>query len=175
MKKSELAKLRKLIKNEIKKREEIIELLENEYVKKFSESIDFDKEEYNPDDLRTIVKDIISGFAVVETNGIYVCIKAIDMDKDAYYVCVRPDSSYALKKIYKNIESRETKELQDYDLFERNNIVLNPYNKAYDDIAVRENGYDDARLDFFQECYKNSQYEAVQMILKKYPRIGTWK
>ena len=174
MKKSELIKLRKLIKNEIKKREDIIELLENEYVKKFSESIDFDKEEYNPDDLRTIVKDIISGFAVVETNGIYVCIEALAYDKyrDEY---INPDSHYAYKKTYKDVESREIMKPNNINLFERSNIVLNPYNKAYDDKVVRENGYDDVRLDFFQECYKNSQYEAVQMILKKYPRIGTWK
>lgn len=174
MKKSELVKLRKLIKAEIAKREEIIELLENENVREFSELIGFDKEEYDPNAIRTIVEEIIKGFAVVETNGIYVCIEALEYDKyrDEY---ISPDSRYAYKKIYKDIESREIMNPNNIDLFERSNIVLNPYNKAYDDISVRENGYGDVRLDFFQECYKNSQYEAVQMILKKYPKIGTWK
>ena len=178
MKKGELVKLRKIIKEEIKRREEMNRLITNEYVIKYLNLIGESTDEKNIEDIRGMLVDILRNFKVSETNGIYVCTKAFDRDSHApkvYYGTPERFSSMDYK-CYKDIESGEEIETNlvygpYIDIFERRHTVLNPYNAAYDDKVIRENGYEEVRLDFFEESYRKGQSKAVQMVLKKYPRI----
>jgi hypothetical protein len=182
MKKNELINLRRLVKAEIERRQRINQYLDNEVVLEYLRFIGEDTNKKNLENIRGMLKGILRNFEVKETNGIYVCTKAYDEDNSApiLYYC-RPDSKYgAFYKSYVDIESREevsTRTIYGPSIsdFERSHIVLNPYNASYRDEKIEANGYEDVRLDFFEECYKSSQYEAVQKVLKKYPRIGSYK
>ena len=50
--------------------------------------------------------------------------------------------------------------------FERNNIVLNPYNKS-----DNNNGYEEVRRDFFENTLKYGEEESKKLLLEKYPRL----
>lgn len=182
MKKNELIALRNQVRAEIERRKQINHYLDNQEVVNYLRLVGQCTDKKDLENIREMLKGILRNFEVKETNGIYVCTKAFDEDNSApiLYYC-RPDSKYgAFYKCYMDIESREevsTKMIYgpSIDAFERSHIVLNPYNASYKDEKIEANGYEDVRLDFFEECYKSSQYEAVQKVLKKYPRIGSYK
>ena len=168
MKKSELVKLRKLVKEEIEKRKELNNYLENESVIKYLEMIGESTDKRDLEDIRGMLVEILRNFRVTETNGIYVCVCAYDEDDYEpplfYRFAGRDDAPEC--RLYKDIESREKIETSwrhgpTIDDFERNHIVLNSCRSTYEKI----------RMDFFEECYRKGQNKAVQMILKKYPRI----
>ena len=178
MNKNEVTKLRKEIKDEIARRKLINQYLDNEsvigYLKLIGESTD--KKEL--ENIREMLVEILKHFEVKHTNGIYVCTKAYDEDSCAPIRYPRtPEGKGGVDvKCYMDIESKKevvTNLVYGPSIyeFEKRNIVLNPYNAAYDDKKIIMNGFEDVRLDFFEECYKNGQYRAVQKILDKYPRI----
>ena len=181
MKKSELTKLRRLVKAEITRRKQINELLDKKDVLEYLKLIDGCTDKKDLEDIRGILAEILKGFKVKETNGIYVCTAAFDEDSRSpciYYQ--KPDDKTPERKRYKDIESG--KEIttdwnygQQIRQFERSNIVLNPYNATYNNKNIKENGYEEVRLDFYEESYKNGQYNAIKKVLSKYPRIGSYK
>lgn len=181
MDKNELIKLKKLVNLEISKRERIDELLNNEFVEEYLKLTQIPKYE-NKSDFLEVLKDILKDFEVTKTNNIYVCTKASGIEYDicyeetsTYSKNIKIDSKEADFKIYTDIESKRKiiakKEKNKYvdstiEEFEKNNIVLNPYNSC-----DNSNGYEEVRLDFFNNCIKSGQTKAKNLILNKYPRI----
>ncbi len=176
--KNEVSKLRKQIHDEIEKRKKINQYLDNEAVKDYLILIGESTDKKEVENIREILVNILKNFEVKNTNGIYVCTKAYDEDNSAPILYPRtPEGKGGVDcKCYMDIESK--KEIVTncvigpsiYD-FEKRNIVLNPYNAPYNDKKIVLNGFEEVRLDFFEECYKNGQYKAVQKVLSKYPRI----
>ncbi len=176
MKNDEVIKLRELVNKEIEKRQKINQCLSDENVLKYLELIGQSAEKKDLDNIQEILGIVLKDFKVTEPNKIYVCTKAYDEDSRApinYYF--KPDASVDYK-CYKDIETK--KEIRtDWVYgptitdFEKRNIVLNPYNASWKDEKIKENGYEEVRNYFFEECYKNGQDVAFQKVLKKYPRI----
>lgn len=182
MKKSELVLLKKLVKEEIARRQKINQYLADQNVLEYLSLIGQSTEKKDLENVREMIMEILKNFEVKDSNGIYVCTKAFDQDSRApirYYG--EPDSRCSYDyKCYKDIETKEEIETDwvygpNIDVFERSHIVLNPFNASYDDKTIRDNGYEDVRLDFFEESYKNGQDKAVRLVLKKYPRIGSFR
>ena len=180
MKKSELTLLREQVRNELSRRKQINQLLENQDVLRYVKLIGQSTDKIELNNIREILIRILQNFEVKDTNGIYVCTKAYDCDSQApiiYYS--RPGNKGGHEhKCYVDIESKKEVKTDwiygpSINSFEKSHIVLNPYNASYNDENIKENGYEDVRLDFFEECYKNGQNKAIQKILKKYPRIGS--
>ena len=179
MKKSELIVLNKLIKAEIARREGINRCLDNKDVLEYIRLAGISKDKLDTKNIREMLITILKSFEVTETNGIYVCTEAYDRDWHAplVYYC-EPDRKYPPEtKQYRDIESKEEFTVDGYYIsdFERSHTVLNPYNASREDKSIRDNGYEEVRLDFFEECHKNGQNRAVQKVLSKYPRIGSFK
>lgn len=181
MNKSELIKLKKLVNLEISRRERIDELLNNEFVEEYLELTQIPKYE-NKSDFLEVLKDILKDFEVKETNNIFVCTYSSGIDYD---ICYEETNTYSKRlkinsdnadfKIYTDIESgkkitakKEENKYIDSTIkeFEKNNIVLNPYNSC-----DNSNGYEEVRLDFFNNCIKSGQNKSKNLILNKYPRI----
>ena len=178
MNKNEITKLRKQIHDEIEKRKKINHYLDNEVVQDYLKLIGESTDKKEVENIREILVNILRNFEVKNTNGIYVCTKAYDEDNSAPILYPRtPEGKGGVDcKCYMDIESK--KEVVTncvigpsiYD-FEKRYIVINPYNAPYNDKKIVLNGFEEVRLDFFEECYKNGQYKAVQKVLSKYPRI----
>ena len=179
MLKSELIRLRELVKAEIARREQINQALDNEEVLRYLGLVGQSTEKFDLNNIQDMLGNILKDFQVTQSNGIYVCTKAYDEDNSGpvlYYYLPEGSCGYDHKH-YRDIETG--KEVQTNWIygpsisdFERSHIVLNPYNASYKDEKIRENGYEDVRLDFFAESFKHGQNSAVQYVLKKYPRIG---
>ena len=179
MRKYELAQLRGQVNREIERRRKINQYLESRDVLEYIRLIGGSAEKKDLENIREMLLEILKNFPVKETNGIYVCTKAYDEDSHApilYYQ--KPDGiSQPEHKCYVDIESKQeiiSSWNNSIDSFERSHIVLNPYNASYYDKEIIDNGLEDVRLDFFEESYKHGQNSAVQMVLKKYPRIGSF-
>lgn len=178
---TELLTLKKLIENEKSKRKRINELLQSKDVLEFLKlkGIKCDNSSEN-----SILEDILKQFVITKTNDIYVYIKAYLTDSNMCYQettyyekLVKLDNPNIEYKLYKNIENgiiRKAyvkKEFFGYPKvlttdFEKENIVLNPYNSIDND-----NGYDEVRNVFFTESLINGQAKAKKLILNKYKRI----
>ncbi len=184
----ELAKLRKLINEELKRRRKINELLDLQTTIELMILMGSNIEKYDTD-LREIIKNLLNKITVTNTNDIYVCVGSwyyIDTGYNHPHYersSISIDATTAELKAYRNIENGLYKEIDieprygvtipdAFKTFEKEHIVLNPYNST-DEHAL--NGYNEVRLDFFEESYRHGQNKAVQMILKKYPRIGSFK
>ena len=182
MKKSELISMRNQVNSEIEKRKRINEYLEKEDVIGYLNEIGECTDKRDLENIREMLINILENFPVKKTNGIYVCIKAFDRDSHSPVLYFnKPVDKYESDfKGYMDIESKE-EIITDWvygpsiDSFERSHIVLNPYNTQFNDRSIKANGYDEVRLDFFEECYKHGQNSAVKLVLSKYPRIGSYR
>ena len=183
MKRNELIELRSLVKNEIKRRERIQELLKNELVIEYLKVTKTKPVNLDSNNIKEIISKVLSSFTITKTNGIYVCTSAWYTD---YEICyeetnyyskdVEINSECAESKIYTDIESgkcisaKRVANCMDIrpliSNFERDNIVLNPYNTGNN-----RNGYDEVQLDFFETALKDGQAKAKKLVLNKYPRI----
>lgn len=180
MNRNELVKYRKLVNEEIDKRKRINELLETDLLKEYLKIKGINEADMDIRNIREVIKGVLKEFKVKDTNGIYVCTSAcyIDchisyQDTEYYTVDVDIDSKYAERKVYYDIETGELKRasIEDkyYPLikdFEKNNVVLNPYNSC-----KNMNGYEEVKLDYFESVLTNNQDKAKKMILSKYPRL----
>ena len=188
MRKEELIKIKKLINEEIFRRKTINELLSLESTKKLLDLTGLKIDFLDYDNIREIIGNIIKDYNICETNNIYVCTRAYYLvdygnhDRDNYsYSTNINDNECAEYKSYRDIESgkyiKAVKERVNriekrplIEVFEKNNIVLNPYNESSRKHV--ENGYEEVILEFFYEAYKNGQNKALKKILTKYPRLG---
>ena len=73
MKKSELIKLRKMLKEEVERRNKIKELLSNDSVKEFLNLCKLDAGLSSVDNEWQLVKDLLKNFEITSSNGILVC------------------------------------------------------------------------------------------------------
>ena len=183
MKRNELFELRELVDDEIKRRKRISELLTNELVMEYLEITKTDPVDLDIDNISEIISKILSSFTITKTNGIYVCTSAWYMsyricyeDTEYYSEDVKIDSEYAEYKVYTDIESNKSitavtdgKERYGRPListFEKDNIILNPYNTS-----ENKNGYEEVKFDFFRTALKDGQAKAKKLILSKYPKL----
>lgn len=182
MKRNELIKLRELVNQEVEKRNRILKLLENELVKEYLELSKIEIKQLDSNNVREILNQILTDFNITKTNGIYVCTQASYLDcsicyqDTSYYIKnTKIDAAYADDKTYVDIESGKTIQAtkkENYHNgplikeFEKDNIVLNPYNTPRN-----KNRYDKVRIDFFENALKYGQAKSKQKILKKYPRL----
>lgn len=184
MKKSELIKLRKLFNDEVQRRKRINELLKENLIREFINLSSLKPEILESDDVRGIVVKILKDFEITETNGIYVCTGTYFTDCDIcyeetdYYAReVRFDSKHAEYRTYSDIENGKqirayfqfsndvAKRLLAFN-FEKNNVVLNPFNSN-----KNRNGYDEVRIDFFENSINYGQSKSKKLILEKYTRM----
>ena len=178
MRKSELIKLRNLVNEEIEKRKKINQCLNSKDVLEYLNLIDGCTDKKDLNDIKDILKKLLKNYKVTDSNGIYVCTKAYDEDNCAPITYYYRPTSNADHRCYKDIETEEEITTNwvygpGINEFESSHIVLNPYNASYNDKEIKENGFEDVRLYYFEECYKHGQNEAFQKVLIKYPRIGT--
>ena len=191
MTKYELARLKKLLNEELQRRKRINELLELETTIELQQLLNLNLESYDMDNYtRSILELLLKSYKISKTNGIYVCTDAIyfidaGYNHAEYESCsTRIDSEYAERKYYKDIESGlcikavDEKEFNDIDglkkrptikNFEKSHIILNPYNE--NSRMHEENGYNEVRLDFFEDCVKLGQPKALNRVLAKYPKL----
>ncbi len=183
MKRNELIKLRELVTKEIKRRERIKELLENDLIREYIEITNTKVKELDSSNIREILNQILSSFSITKTNEIYVCTSAYCIDYEIVYEetttyreNVEINSPKAMHKIYTDIEtgkhisatekSNNSGNGQLISDFEKNNIVLNPYNTCQN-----LNGYYEVKLDFFETAVNDGQAKAKKLILTKYPKM----
>jgi len=182
MKQIEIDILRDKLNKEINRRKRIKTLLNTKTVKEYLDITGTDKVvlSIRP---REVLEDILKGFKVSKTNKIYVCVGAnyvdcsISYEDTSFYTTeVEPDSNRAENRQYTDIESGDMVfgTISEHDPygrpnikeFEKDNIVLNPYNSK-----VECNGYQEVRLDFFETALSKGEEEAKRLVLNKYPRI----
>lgn len=183
MKRNELIKLRKLVNQEIERRKRIEELLKENLVQEYLELTKINSVSIDHNNIEEILNQIIDTLTITETNGIYVCTRAWRTeeyttyeDTSRYSEYVDVDSKRAEYKTYGDIESDKVIMAVKKDTrgnvwplisdFERDNIVLNPYNTS-----ENENGYDEVKIDFFKMVLDYGQAKGKKLILEKYPRI----
>ena len=182
MKREELLHLKEELKKEIEKRERIKELLQENHVQELITLTSTNYSKFIKDDYELLLK-ILKGYKITNTNNIYVATAAYytelilnDGLKNIYHY-VPIDSEESEAKNYVNIESGLLTQAwiseQAYDRrietseFERDNIVLNPYN-----LSDNNNGYEEVRREFFENTLKYGQEESKKLLLEKYPRLG---
>ena len=84
MKKSELIKLRKMLKEEVERRNKIKELLSNYSVKEFLNLCKLDAGLSSVDNEWQLVKDLLKNFEITSSNGILVCTGCYCLTRDVY-------------------------------------------------------------------------------------------
>ena len=183
MKSNELTRLRKLVDNEIKKRERINSLLQEELVKEYLKLKRLDNKKVNSKNIKEIIEQVLEDFKITKTNGIYVCTSAWVTDcricyEETYYSNsnVEIDAEYAESKTYSDIELgnyiyASLEGSDDYRIpsikdFEREHIVLNPTNSS-----VNKNDFEKVRMEFFETAIKEGQTKSKNKILSKYKRL----
>lgn len=138
------------------------------------------------DDYNLVLR-ILTKYKIAETLGIYVCTHASffrDMisllDTEVYSEDLDIDTKVADTKFYCDIENDKYivgtgdkeealrwKEDRVYiSDFERENIVLNPYNTSKD-----LNGLLEVKKIFWENTLKYGQEESKQLLLSKYPKL----
>ncbi len=182
MKREELLHLKEELKKEKEKRERIKELLQENHVQELITLTSTNYSKFIKDDYELLLK-ILKDYKVTNTNNIYVATAAYytelilnDGLKNIYHY-VPIDSEEAIAKSYLNIEDGSKIQAwiseQAYDRrietskFERNNIVLNPYNSS-----DNNNGYEEVRREFLENALKYGEEESKKLLLEKYPRLG---
>ena len=171
MERKELIYLKKRLQEEKEKRDKIKNLQDN--VKELISLIEINPDLFIKEDFE-LLKIILKNYKITNTNNIYVATKAFNLNYGYYEIPIR--SLDVGSRIYTNIEDKCTVKAwiseQAYDKrtitseFEKDNIVLNPYNTS-----VNENGYEKVRQEFFENAIKYGQAKSKKLILSKYPRL----
>lgn len=185
MTRKELIDLRRLLENEKNRRLRINELLEREDVIEFLKLKGIDENKLDATNEWAILREILEKFEITSTNGIYVCVGTYCTD---YYISYEDtnwytkevdfDSKYREYRMYQDIEDGRIKkayfetprhgcpvELAMH--FERDNIVLNPYNTNNG-----SNGYYEVKEMFLTTAIKSGQVKAKKLVLSKFNRMN---
>ena len=173
MERKELIYLKKRLQEEIEKRDKIKNLLQQDSVKELISLVEISPDLFVKEDYE-LLKLILKNYKITNTNNIYVATKAFNLNYGYYEMPIR--SLNVGSRIYTNIEDKSTVKAwiseQAYDKrtitseFEKDNIVLNPYNTS-----VNENGYEEVRQEFFENAIKYGQAKSKKLLLSKYPRL----
>ena len=159
--------------------ERIKELLNNNLIKEYLEITNTKVSEIPSDSFKDILNRILKDFIITESNEIYVCTGSFydnGHDEDSLNACYNIDSESVEIRKYRDIETDKEFEaiykekmasnLPLISVFEKDKIILNPYNRTYN-----RNGYDEVRLEFFKNSLEYGQNISKKLILKKYPRL----
>jgi len=114
MKKAELIKLKKLLQQEIDRRNRINELLSNDLIQEFLSLNNLNIKKLQSDDKWTILKEILKKIQITESNGIFVCIRGYLVtcniryqETDYYPKEVSFDNPNIEYQIFKDIETNK--------------------------------------------------------------------
>lgn len=185
MTRKELIDLRRLLENEKNRILRINELLEREDVIEFLKLKGIDENKLDATNEWAILREILEKFEITSTNGIYVCVGTYCTDCYISY----EDTNWYTKEVDFDSKEREYRMYQDIEdgrikkayfeqplykrpvelamHFERDNIVLNPYNTN-----KGSNGYYEVKEMFFTTAIKSGQAKAKKLVLSKFNRMN---
>lgn len=114
MKKSELVKLKKLLKQEIDRRDRINKLLSNNLIQEFLLLNNLNIHELQIDDKWLILNELLKDFQITESNGILVCTGSYLISRITSYhetdfeeISVSFDDPYVQYQKFEDIETRK--------------------------------------------------------------------
>ena len=182
MKREELIYLKKRLQEEKEKRDKIKNLLQQDNVKELISLIEISPDLFIKEDYE-LLKIILKNYKITNTNNIYVATKALVINWGHSYETYIDSFAFGNgiytngSRIYTNIEDKSIIKawINTYSddnnriittEFERENIVLNPYNTS-----VNENGFEEVRQEFFENAIKYGQAKSKKLLLRKYPRL----
>lgn len=162
MKKTELIKLKKLLQQEIIKRNKINTLLSNELIQEFESLTNLNINELQLNDNWTILEEILNNFQITESNGILVCT-------GSYLVCC---NIYYQETEYYTKESSFNNPNIEYQIFEdiETRKMYVAYTEKYikDKIEEQKKYYNIEDITPSEFCYKKYGRYLVSDLIKKY-------
>jgi len=162
MKKTELIKLKKLLQQEIIKRNKINTLLSNELIQEFKSLTNLNINELQLNDNWTILEEILNNFQITESNGILVCT-------GSYLVCC--NIYYQETEYYAKEESFNNPNIE-YQIFEdiETRKMYVAYTEKYikDKIEEQKKYYNIEDITPSEFCYKKYGRYLVSDLIKKY-------
>lgn len=162
MKKTELIKLKKLLQQEIIKRNKINTLLSNELIQEFKSLTNLNINELQLNDNWTILEEILNNFQITESNGILVCTRS-------YLVCC--NIYYQETEYYAKEESFNNPNIE-YQIFEdiETRKMYVAYTEKYikDKIEEQKKYYNIEDITPSEFCYKKYGRYLVSDLIKKY-------
>lgn len=162
MKKTELIKLKKLLQQEIIKRNKINALLSNELIQEFKSLTNLNINELQLNDNWTILEGILNNFQITESNGILVCT-------GSYLVCC---NIYYQETEYYTKESPFNNPNIEYQIFEdiETRKMYVAYTEKYikDKIEEQKKYYNMEDITLSEFCYKKYGRYLVNDLIKKY-------
>ena len=162
MKKTELIKLKKLLQQEIIKRNKINTLLSNELIQEFKSLTNININELQLNDNWTILEGILNNFKITESNGILVCT-------GSYLVCC--NIYYQETEYYAKEESFNNPNIE-YQIFEdiETRKMYVAYTEKYikDKIEEQKKYYNIEDITPSEFCYKKYGRYLVSDLIKKY-------
>lgn len=162
MKKTELIKLKKLLQQEIIKRNKINALLSNELIQEFKLLTNLNINELQLNDNWTILEEILNNFQITESNGILVCT-------GSYLVCC--NIYYQETEYYAKEESFNNPNIE-YQIFEdiETRKMYVAYTEKYikDKIEEQKKYYNIEDITPSEFCYKKYGRYLVSDLIKKY-------
>lgn len=162
MKKTELIKLKKLLQQEIIKRNKINTLLSNELIQEFKLLTNLNINELQLNDNWTILEGILNNFKITESNGILVCT-------GSYLVCC--NIYYQETEYYTKEESFNNPNIE-YQIFEdiETRKMYVAYTEKYikDKIEEQKKYYNIEDITLSEFCYKKYGRYLVSDLIKKY-------
>ena len=163
MKKTELIKLKKLLQQEIIKRNKINTLLSNGLIQEFKSLTNLNINELQLNDNWTIIlEEILNNFKITESNGILVCT-------GSYLVCC---NIYYQETEYYTKESSFNNPNIEYQIFEdiETRKMYVAYTEKYikDKIEEQKKYYNIEDITPSEFCYKKYGRYLVSDLIKKY-------
>lgn len=162
MKKIELIKLKKLLQQEIIKRNKINALLSNELIQEFKSLTNLNINELQLNDNWIILEEILNNFQITESNGILVCT-------GSYLVCC---NIYYQETEYYTKESSFNNPNIEYQIFEdiETRKMYVAYTEKYikDKIEEQKKYYNIEDITPSEFCYKKYGRYLVSDLIKKY-------
>ena len=178
MNNAELELFRRLVNDEVNNRKVAEEIInkDNNLVKLQDYLVNID--DRDPKNIRNIVKKVLSNFNVENSSNVYVCTYASGINDSFGGSYIARPSEDVESKIFIDIETLErirAKKFNSYYIitdFQKDNLIFNPHDAMGDPINVeKNNGFDEVRLYFFEECYEKDVDEAIKTLKLKYPRL----
>lgn len=162
MKKTELIKLKKLLQQEIIKRNKINALLSNELIQEFKSLTNLNINELQLNDNWIILEEILNNFQITESNGILVCTGSYSVYCNIYY---QETEYYAKEESFNNPNI----EYQIFEDIETRKMYV-AYTEKYikDKIEEQKKYYNIEDITPSEFCYKKYGRYLVSDLIKKY-------
>ncbi len=162
MKKSELVKLKKLLKQEIDRRERINELLSTGSIKEFLSLSNLNIHELQTDDRWLILNKLLKDFQITESNGILVCTGSYLIDCNICY----EETDYYVKEVSFDNPYVEYRTFQD---IETSKIHTAHMDKSIQNELEEENHYsNEIKMTPSEFCHSRYKRLLVSELMAKY-------